>query len=327
MSSSATGWPSLAAIPQCNTLNGFCSLSIKGYETRALIDSGSTSCSFISKALAEHLKLTILPANGEVSMANPSLSTKLEGECLIDFCLKKRKYKQVKVYVLDYLCADIILGQDFMGKHDSVIFKFGGKEPPLQVCALTSMDITPPLFEHLSEDCKPIAIKSRKQTPSNAKFIAEETKKLLEDGIFEPSRSSWRAQVLVTSNETRSQTINRFTHLDAYPLPDSEEMVRNISEYSYFSTFDLKSAYHHVPIRPEDKIYTAFEVDGRLYQFTCMPFRVTNGVAVFQRNINNIVDKENLDTTFPFLDNVTVCGHNKEELLANENKFRENGEI
>ena len=229
LSSSATGWPSLAAIPQCNTSNGFCGLSIKSYETRALIDSGSTSCSFISKALAEHLKLTILPAIGEVSMANPSLSTMLEGECLIDFCLKKRKYKQVKVYVLDYLCADIILGQDFMGKHNSVIFKFGGKEPPLHVWALTSMDITPPpLFEHLSEDCKPIAIKSRKQTPSNGKFIAEETKKLLEDGIIEPSRSPWHAQVLVTTNETHrkrmvvdySQTINRFTHLDAYPLPD-----------------------------------------------------------------------------------------------------------
>ena len=167
-------------------------------------------------------------------MANPSLSTKLKGECLIDFCLKKQKYKQVKVYVLDYLCADIILGQDFMGKYNSVIFKFGGKEPPLHVCALTSMDITPPpLFEHLSEDCKPIAIKSRKQTPSNAKFIAEEIKMLLEDGIIEPSRSPWRAQVLVTTNETHrkrmvvdySQTINRFTHLDAYPLPDSEEMV------------------------------------------------------------------------------------------------------
>ena len=49
---------------------------------------------------------------------------------------------------------------------------------------------------------------------------------------------------------------------------------------------------------------------------------MTNGVAVFQHNINNIVE-ENLDTTFPFLDNVTVCGHSKEELVANENKFRE----
>ena len=50
------------------------------------------------------------------------------------------------------------------------------------------------------------------------------------------------------------QTINRFTVLDAYPLPDTEEMVREISQYSWFSTFDLKSAYHQVPICEEEQL-------------------------------------------------------------------------
>ena len=138
--SSATNWPTLAAIPQCLTSNGYCKININGYVTKALVDSGSTSCSFISKSLAEHLKLNILPTNGEVSMANPSLSTKLGGECYVNFVLEKRKYDKVRLYVLDYLCAEIILGQDFMGRHDSVIFKFGGKEPPNNV---SSNDLTP----------------------------------------------------------------------------------------------------------------------------------------------------------------------------------------
>ena len=64
------------------------------------------------------------------------------------------------------------------------------------------------------------------------------------------------------------QTINRFTELDAYPLPDSEQMVRDISKYSWFSTFDLKSAYHQVPIAEDDQKYTAFESDGGLWEFT-----------------------------------------------------------
>ena len=45
--------------------------------------------------------------------------------------------KKIKVLVMGNLCADIILGQDFIDRHKSVVFTFNGKEPTLQVCALT----------------------------------------------------------------------------------------------------------------------------------------------------------------------------------------------
>ena len=58
-------------------------------------------------------------------------------------------------------------------------------------------------------------------------------------------------------------------------------MMNALAEYKYFSTFDLKSAYHQVPIQEADKPFTAFEASGKLYQFKRVPFGVTNGVAVF----------------------------------------------
>ena len=57
-----------------------------------------------------------------------------------------------------------------------------------------------------------------------------------------------------------SDTINMFTQLDAYPMPNIAKMVNDISKYKHFSTLDLKSAYHQVPIKEEDKKYTAFEL-------------------------------------------------------------------
>ena len=66
------------------------------------------------------------------------------------------------------LCADIILGQDFMERHQSVVVTFNGKELALQVCALKPMKVTlPSLFTHLSSDCKPIAVKSRRHSKDN----------------------------------------------------------------------------------------------------------------------------------------------------------------
>ena len=84
------------------------------------------------------------------------------------------------------------------------------------------------MFRNLTPDCKPVAVKSRRYTADDSKYIETETKKLLADGIIEPSISPWRAQVLVTTDERHkkrmvinySQTINRFTQLDAYSLPN-----------------------------------------------------------------------------------------------------------
>ena len=88
-----------------------------------------------------------------------------------------------------------------------------------------------------------------------------------------------------------------------------------------FSTIDLKSAYHQLPIRPEDRQYTAFEADGRLFHFLRVPFGVTNGVSVFQREMDRMVDQNGLRATFPYLDNVTICGHDQQDHDANLKKF------
>ncbi|XP_066907466.1 uncharacterized protein [Halyomorpha halys] len=156
-----------------------------------------------------------------------------------------------------------------------------------------------------------------------------EIEQLLSDDIIEESNSPWRAQVLVVQNENHkkrlvidySQTINKFTLLDAYPLPNMDELVRNVAKYSLFSTIDLKSAYHQVPIADDEKVYTAFEAQGRLYQFKRIPYGVTNGVACFQRVIDKIISDEGLTGVFSYLDDITVCGNDKAEHDNNLQSF------
>ena len=108
-----------------------------------------------------------------------------------------------------------------------------------------------------------------------------------------------------------SQTINQYTELDAYPLPRIDDMINNLAHYKVFSTFDLRNAYHQVPILKDDRKYTGFEANCRLYQFRRIPFGVTNGVAVFQRLMDNIIKEEKLKDTFPYLDDITVSGVNQ----------------
>lgn len=135
----------------------------------------------------------------------------------------------------------------------------------MKICNWTIANVKPfSLFNHFTGDCKPIATKSRKFSSEDYKFIQTEIQRLLKENIREPSNSPWRAQVLVTSNSNHKKrivvdysiTINKFTLLYAYPLPNIESLVNQISQYEYFSSIDLRSAYHKIPILENEQLYT-----------------------------------------------------------------------
>ena len=109
-----------------------------------------------------------------------------------------------------------------------------------------------------------------------------------------------------------SKTVNLFTELDAYPLPRIETLINKLAGYWIFSTFDLKSANYQLPLC-EDKAFTGFEVNGRLYPFTWLLFGVTNGVATFMQAIDKFVDKEKFTNMFVYLNNITVAKRGQAE--------------
>ena len=71
-------------------------------------------------------------------------------------------------------------------------------------------------------------------------------------------------------------------------MPRIDYIIHELATYSIFSTFDLKSAYYQISIADEDKLYTEFIADGKLFQFCRMLFGLTNDVALFQRIMNDM---------------------------------------
>ena len=176
----------------------------------------------------------------------------------------------------------------------------------------------PTLFKSVPDKVKPIATKSRFFNKDDRAFIQDEISSLLAAGLIKRSDSPCRAQVMMARDQflrhkkrmctDYSQTVNLFTESDAYPLPHIDEIINKLSKYRLFSTFDLKSAYHQIPLRETETKFTAFEALGDLYEFVVLPFGVTNGVPAFQRIIDNVISQEGLKDTFPYLDNVTIAG-------------------
>ncbi|XP_046841983.1 uncharacterized protein LOC124436099 [Xenia sp. Carnegie-2017] len=327
-----------AAFPK-SLMQASTKVSVNSTVLTALVDSGSSD-SYINDKVAIQLKLKLLKSDDSLSMALTSLKAKVLGHCFFDIQLGHQGYSSVRLGVLKDLCSDIILGQDFQRKHKSVVIEFGGEKPELKVpngvpvCALAAASIEEPsLFANILPECKPIASKSRKFSREDQEFIKQEINNLLVEGIIEPSTSPWRAQVVVSKDPLQrhkkrlcidySQTVNLYTELDAYPLPRIDNMVNNLASYRVFSTFDLRSAYHQVPIKKADRKFTGFEANGKLYQFCRIPFGVINGVAVFQRAMDKFVEEEGLKDTFAYLDNITVAGYDQFGHDENVRKFRE----
>ena len=259
----------------------------KCHKLTALIDFCSSD-SFISEDSVKQLGLEIQPPSRNISMALTTMNTSITGCCTITLTLGDNVYNGMRLSVLKDLCSDIILGHNFQKLHTSLTIDMGETKPDLIIsntspCALfTSTIDNISLFTNLLPECKPIATKSRGFSFDEEDFILGEIDRLLSGGIIEPSTSTWRAHIVVAKNGTQSakkrlcvdysQTINLYIELDAYPLPRIDTMTNKLAQYRVFSTYDLKNAYHQIPISQAERKYTAFEAGGQLYQFCSIPF-------------------------------------------------------
>lgn len=305
-------------------------VSIKNTSMIALVDSGSTD-SFIRADLVSQLKLKVHSSSDQVYMASSALWVSVTGYCYANIEIGISSYDAVRFLVLPDLCSDIILGQDFMRLHKEVVFTYSGTRPSLKVCGVAKATIAPPrLFAGVPSNCTPIATKSRRYSSDDQKFIESEISRMLIEGIIKRSTSAWRAQVVVVTPESHkkrlvvdySQTINKYTPLDAYPLPRIHDLAETVAKYRLFSTLDLTSAYHQIPLLEEESDKTAFEANGELFQFCRLPFGLTNAVANFQRIMNDFIRQNDLVGTFVYLDNILVCGMEDEDHDDNLRRFR-----
>ena len=340
---SATRTSQLANVPNPSSplSKSITKVKVNGHEVNALVDTGSTM-TFINSELANRLGLVANPPRSVITLASSSNSTWTEGNVSVKLELEDFTYEQFPVQVLKNLCCDFLMGIDLFSQHKNLVIDYKGAKGDLKMapvsnlqvqCNLSQANIDPPrLFSNLSADCHPVKCPSRVYSAPDKEFISSEVARLKKEGLVEPSDSPWRAQVLITTNPTSgkrrmvvdySRTINKFTHQDAYPLPRLDEMALSVSRYKYYSTFDLRSAYHQISIPEEDRLYTAFEGDGQLLQFCVIPFGVTNGPPKFQRVMDERIQASKLNATFAYLDNITVCGSSKEEHDTNVQRFYE----
>jgi hypothetical protein len=109
------------------------------------------------------------------------------------------------------------------------------------------------------------------------------------------------------------RALNEVTFKNKYPLPRKEDLFDQLRGASVFSKIDLRSGYHQLRIRPSDILKTTFITKYGLYEFTVMPFSLTNAPAFFM-NLMNSVLMDYLDKfVVVFIDDILIYYQSEEE--------------
>ena len=103
---------------------------------------------------------------------------------------------------------------------------------------------------------------------------------------------------------------------DSYPLPSIQEALESLVGAGHFSCLDLKSGFWQIKMDELLKQYTTFTI-GNLgfFECNCMPFRLCNMPATFQRLMQNCLRELNLTYCFIYLDNIVIFSQTTEQYL------------
>ena len=151
-------------------------------------------------------------------------------------------------------------------------------------------------------------------------MVDKEVEKLLSEGIIYTSTSAWSSPTVLVKKKDGTprlcvdyRRINGITAKDAYPLPRIDDILDSLVDAEIFTTLDATSGYHQIPVSPKDICKTAFQTRSGLYEYTRMPFGLSNAPAAFQRTVDSIFREERGKFGHAYLDDIIIFSKNRPE--------------
>ena len=114
-----------------------------------------------------------------------------------------------------------------------------------------------------------------------------------------------------------------YRRLSDVTLPRIDDTIDALSGVEWFSTLDLKCGYWQVQLDESSKEKTVFSTGHGLWQFKVMPFGLCNGLATFERLMEQVLAGLPLSTALVYLDDILVPGQSFSHKLTNLQKVFE----
>jgi len=173
---------------------------------------------------------------------------------------------------------------------------------------------------------------------AHLEVIDEHVEKMLEQGLVESMPSSeWASNVVLVRKSDGTlrfcvdyRKLNDITRGNFWPLPRIDSCLDALGGNKYFSTCDLRAAYHQVEMASkEDMEKTSFVTRRGVWAFRVLPFGLSGAAPLFQRCMDLALAGLTWEICLAFLDDVIIFSktfdQHVERLTAVFKRLREAG--
>lgn len=176
----------------------------------------------------------------------------------------------------------------------------------------------------LKKDFRPVFCKPRPVPLAYKEKIETELERLEKEGVITPiTNSQWGTPlvpVMKTDGNVRicadyKTTLNRHLEEVRYPLPRIEEIFASLQGGVEFSKVDLSEAYNQFRLDEESAMMAAWSTHKGLFKMNRLPYGVSPAAAIFQRQIEQLL--QGISGVCNFLDDFIVTGRTREEHFEN----------
>ena len=308
---------------------------MKNFSIKCLLDTGA-NINVIHHDLVQNVNfsksknLNVKCANGETLNILGVINIKIKFDNI---------EKNVTFYVSKEIDPSIILGMEFM-KIYKIYLDFKYKSIlSFQIKTQDSIDKLIKKYDHIFmkhkwdigctnilihkilTDSKPIQINPRRQPVNLMEQIKIAINEMKNNDIIEECSSEWNSPIVCIKKKDTTdirvcldfRLLNNVTIRPAYPIPNVDEILDNLSGAKYFSTLDLGNAFYQVKLDDESKIKTAFSVLGKQYCFKRMPFGIAAAPATFQKLMNQVLGDLNGQIAQVYLDDIIIFSKTRDD--------------
>ena len=107
------------------------------------------------------------------------------------------------------------------------------------------------------------------------------------------------------------RALNKVTRKFTWPLPKVEDIFSKLNGATHFTTLDLCTGYHHIPLDKSSIPKTAFNLPFCKYEYVKVPFGLAQAPAYFQELMTVIL--KDFHFAIVYLDDIIIFSKTPQE--------------
>ena len=182
-------------------------------------------------------------------------------------------------------------------------------------------------------DHAPINVRPYRIAYNDREIVSQTIDDLLEAGLIERSASCWSFPLVMVDKKPEApgmpskrrmcidfRKLNEIVHIRSFPLPLIDDIIARLNGTTYFTTVDLRSGFHQIPLTKDAKEKCSFSCWKGKFSFKCMPFGLRNAPSEFQRMVTRLLESCE-EYAVAYVDDILI--HTKSDLEDHLRKVQE----